>query len=329
MFLSGTSIIVYFYSTQPKTTNRMKHVVIVGGTGFIGRHLVNSLKNDWQVTVLSRNPEKNKALFDSSVHLAKLDAQNQEMLVPLLEQTYAVINLAGENVGSRWTKAKKEAIRNSRLDTDHLIVHAVLMCKQKPAVVIQGSGMGVYGFETTDKAITEKSPLGTKGFLTEVGIAHEEALKPIEDLTRVVYLRTGLVLHGTEGSLPQMAATFKMFLGGPMGSGRQWTSWIHIKDEVRAIRFLMENEKASGPFNLTAPHPVRNSDFSAALGKAMHRPVWLGTPAAFLRLVMKDMADELLLEGLNIIPERLLEEGFRFEFGYIEEAFRDLYSKRS
>jgi uncharacterized protein (TIGR01777 family) len=230
------------------------------------------------------------------------------------------------NVGSRWTESTKKAIKSSRLDTDKMIVEAFGVCIDKPEVIIQGSGMGVYGFDPSDEEVTEKSPLGTSGFLTEVGIAHEGILEPLKDKTRLIHLRTGLVLHGTEGSLPQMAATFKMFLGGPMGSGRQWTSWIHINDEVRAIRFLMENEKASGPFNLTAPHPVRNSDFSAALGKAMHRPSWLHTPAAFLHIIMKDMADELLLGGLKIVPERLLEEGFHFGFPDVEEALRDLYA---
>ncbi len=185
--------------------------------------------------------------------------------------------------------------------------------------------MGVYGFTPSDEPVTEKTPPGTSGFLTEVGIAHEEALNPIKDQTRLVHLRTGLALHGKEGALPKMAASFRIFLGGPTGNGRQWVSWIHIRDEVRAIRFLMENEEARGPYNLTAPNPVRNVDFSKVLGKTLRRPSWLNTPAGFLHMVMKDMADELLLGGLKILPERLLEAGFRFQFETVEEALAEVY----
>ena len=303
----------------------MKNVLIVGGTGFIGRHLVNILKNDWQITVLTRKPGKYEELFDSSVKIAKLDFQYQDVLVPLFEQTHAVVNLAGENVSGRWSKAKKEAIRNSRLDTDNVIVKTLNACKRPPEVVLQGSGMGVYGFVPSDDPVTEDTPLGTNGFLTEVGRAHEKVFEPLKSLTRVVFLRTGLVLHGKEGALPKMAASFKIFLGGPMGDGKHWNSWIHILDEVRAIKFLMEHEAAEGAYNLTAPNPVRNSEFSAALGKAMNRPAKFRTPATFLHLMMKDMADELLLGGLKIIPKRLLEAGFRFQFEDIDEAFQNIY----
>ena len=306
----------------------MKRIAIFGGSGFIGSHLVRELKDDYRITILSRNPDKVKSLNHESVEIVKFDYSDPDLLIPLFEISDIIINLAGVNVGARWTESTKKAIRSSRLDTDKLIVEAFGACVDKPEVIIQGSGMGVYGFDPSDEEVTEKSPLGTSGFLTEVGIAHEEVLEPLKDKTRLIHLRTGLVLHGKEGSLPKMAASFKMFLGGPMGSGRQWTSWIHIKDEVRAIRFLMENEKTSGPFNLTAPGPVRNSDFSAALGKAMHRPSWLHTPTAFLHMIMKDMADELLLGGLKIVPERLLEAGFRFRFKHIEEALNELYQKK-
>jgi len=306
----------------------MKRITIFGGSGFIGRHLVRELKDDYRITVLSRNPDKVKGLHDDSVEIVKFDYSDPDLLIPLFEISDIIINLAGVNVGSRWTENTKKAIKNSRLDTDKMIIEAFGVCIDKPEVIIQGSGMGVYGFDPSDEEVTEKSPLGTSGFLTEVGIAHEEILEPLKDKTRLIHLRTGLVLHGKEGSLPKMAASFKMFLGGPMGSGRQWTSWIHIKDEVRAIRFLMENENAAGPFNLTAPYPVRNSEFSVALGKALYRPSWLHTPASFLHLMMKDMADELLLGGLKIVPERLLKKGFRFEFEHIEGALKDLYAEK-
>ncbi|HDO28107.1 MAG TPA: TIGR01777 family protein [Bacteroidetes bacterium] len=306
----------------------MKNILLFGGTGFIGRHLVDELKYDDHITVISRNPAKYKGLFSDKIRLEKADFSNPGSLVRLFDKADAIINLAGENVGSRWTSARKQAIQNSRLDTDKLIVVAFNACTKKPAVVIQGSGMGVYGFETSDEPFTEDAPLGTTGFLTEVGIAHENALEPLKDKTRVIFLRTGLVLDGKGGALPMMAASFKIFLGGPMGNGKFWNSWIHIDDEVRAIRFLLENEQTEGAYNLTSPNPIRNKNFALALGKALHRPARFHTPAAFLKIMMGNMADELLLSGLKIIPKRLLDARFMFEFQHIEEALKEVYQNK-
>ena len=298
----------------------MKTILIFGGTGFIGRHLVHELKDDYKVIILSRNPDSHANIFPDKVSVVK-----PESLVDLFDEADAIINLAGENVGSRWTDAKKRAIKYSRLDTDKLMTVAFNTCTNKPAVVIQGSGMGVYGFETSDEIFDEDSPLGTKGFLTEVGIAHEKALETLKDKSRLIYLRTGLVLDRKGGALPQMAMPFKIFAGGYSGNGKQWVSWIHIKDEVRAIRFLLENTKAEGAYNLTAPEPVRSKDFAIALGKALHRPSWFHSPATLLKLMMADMADELLLSGLKIVPKRLLDAGFKFQFETIEEALNEIY----
>jgi len=303
----------------------MKNILIFGGTGFIGRHLVNQIKDDYLLTILSRNPEKYTGTLPKEVRLEKIDYANPESLIHLFDEADAIINLAGENVGTRWTKKKIQSIKQSRLKADQVIVFAFGACSKKPETIIQGSGMGVYGFNPTDDSFSEESPLGSQGFLTDVGIAHEKAFHDLEQKTRVVYLRTGLVLDGKEGALPQMAMSFSLIAGGPMGSGNQWNSWIHIRDEVRAIRFLMENEKCRGPYNLTAPHPVQNRDFAKMLGKALHRPSFVSTPAFFLKLVMGAMANELLLKGLKILPKRLQEEGFRFQFEQLEDAFRDIY----
>lgn len=303
----------------------MKNILIFGGTGFIGRHLVNELKDDYQLTILSRHPEKYTGTLPKEARLEKIDYANPELLIHFFDEADAIINLAGENVGARWTKKKIKSIKQSRLKADQDIVFAFGNCSKKPEIIIQGSGMGVYGFTQTDDGYTEESPLGTQGFLTDIGIAHEKAFHDLEDKTRVIYLRTGLVLDGKEGALPQMAMSFNLIAGGPMGSGNQWNSWIHINDEVRAIRFLMENEKCRGPYNLTAPHPVKNRDFAKKLGKALHRPAFITTPAFFLKLVMGTMANELLLKGLKILPKRLQEEGFRFQFEQLEEALMDIY----
>ncbi|NOX86262.1 MAG: TIGR01777 family protein [Chlorobi bacterium] len=303
----------------------MKNILIFGGSGFIGRHLINEIKDDYQITVLSRNPVKAAKNMPGTVKIKKLDPENPEKLVLFFDEADGIVNLAGENVGSRWTKKKMDAIRQSRLEIDQLIVDAFQKARQKPSFIIQGSGMGVYGFKPTDDTFTEDSPLGKEGFLTETGIAHEKAFDPLKGSIRLVFLRTGLVLDRKGGALPMTAASFKIFLGGPVGNGKQWISWIHIRDEVRAIRFLMEKETASGAYNLTAPNPVRQKEFAVALAKALHRPAAITTPAAFLKTMMGPMADELLLSGLKIIPKRLTDAGFKFKFNTIEEAFADIY----
>lgn len=305
----------------------MKNILIFGGSGFIGRHLIDELINNYNITVVSRNPSRLKNTFPIKVKLTNLSYNDPEKNILFFDEADAIINLAGENVGGRWTSVKKQAIKNSRLDTDKLIVNVFNLCTNKPSAIIQGSGMGVYGFEKSDNAFTEESPLGTTGFLTEVGIEHEKSLETLEGKTRLIFLRTGLVLDGKDGALPPMAMPFKFFGGGPVGNSRQWNSWIHVEDEVRAIRFLMENQNAKGPYNLTAPKPVKNKDFAKALGKALHRPSFFKVPASFLKLGMGEMADELLLSGLKIIPKRLLDDGFQFKFENLNDALKDIYSQ--
>lgn len=303
----------------------MNNILIFGGSGFIGRHLIKELIDNYNITVASRNPDEQKHLFPDNVQLVKIDYSNFEQLVPYFDKANIIINLAGENVGSRWNDKKKQSIKNSRLNTDKLIVEAFHSCTNKPSTIIQGSGMGVYGFEDSEITFTENSPLGTKGFLTEVGIAHEESLSSLSGQTRLVFLRTGLVLDGEEGALPPMAMPFKFFGGGPVGNGKQWNSWIHIKDEVKAIRFLLEDKEKSGAYNLTAPQPVRNKTFAKSLGKALNRPSFFPAPAFILQASMGEMADELLLSGLKIIPEKLLDAGFKFQFESLDDALKDIY----
>lgn len=304
----------------------MKNLLIFGGSGFIGRNLIKELSGNYNITVVSRNPDKQKNLFSSEIKFAQIDYSNPDEFASILNDTDAIINLAGENVGERWTNKKKQAIKNSRLNTDKFIVSAFNACSNKPEVIIQGSGMGVYGFGPSDEEFNENSPLGANGFLTEVGIAHEKSIAVLAKETRLVYLRTGLVLDGKDGALPQMAMPFKFFGGGPVDNGKQWNSWIHIKDEVRAIQFLLENPKASGAYNLTAPNPVSNKQFAKALGKAMHRPSSFPAPAFFLRLAMGNMADELLLSGVKVIPDKLTKAGFQFQYAHINNALEEIYS---
>ena len=297
----------------------MKRLIIFGGTGFIGSHLVRLLSKDYDIIIPSRDPGKHSERFKGTARL--VPTGNPNTLAPWFEGAAGIINLAGENVGGRWTKQKKEAIYNSRIQSDHLICKTFGKITAKPDVVIQGSGMGVYGTETSDEAVTEDSPLGTSGFLTKTGIDHERALDELKDKTRIIFLRTGLVMDSKGGSFPKFIQPFKFYLGGPMGKGNQWVSWITIDDEVAIIKFLLENDNAEGAYNLTAPNPIRQKEMVKIMGNVLQKPAVMRMPAFLLKLMMKDMADELILNGKKILPKRLIEVGYSFRHQNFEEAF--------
>jgi uncharacterized protein (TIGR01777 family) len=303
----------------------MKKVVIFGGSGFIGRHLVKELEKDYNVIVISRHPKTNDSMFGDNVKVERLRSRDITKLISFFEGAKAIINLSGENVGGRWTNRKMEAIKNSRLDTDNIIIRAARSVKIIPSVFIQGSAIGIYGFSRRNEDITEESPIGQRGFLPKVAISHEETFKQLEKLSRVVYVRTGLVLDANEGALQKMAAPYKMYLGGKLGNGKQWNSWIHIQDEVRAIRFLIENTDSSGPYNLTAPNPIQQNEMATKIGKSLDRPSFIAKPSFLLQIFLGNMANELLVNGLKVLPQRLLNEGFKFNYETIDDAFDNIY----
>ncbi len=306
-------------------------VLITGGTGLIGRALIDLLLLEGhEIIVLSRRPDR--AQLPAGVRVAGWDARSAQGWGHLLEGADAVVNLAGESIAgkgpipARWTAARKRRIRESRLNATHAVVEAIERAENKPRVLVQGSAVGFYGGRTDDVVLDEDAPPGDD-FLAEVAVAWEAASEPVEAWgVRRAIARTGLVLSAQGGSLPPTMLPFKFFLGGPLGYGLQWWPWIHIRDEVRAIRFLIQEPRASGPFNLVAPNPVTNRQFALILGKVMGRPAFLQTPAFVLRLALGEMA-ELLLKGQRAVPKRLLALGFRFEYPELEAALRDLLGK--
>ena len=304
----------------------MKKVVIFGGSGLIGTHLVKELKDSYDVVIVTRRPSILRDIY-KDLTVARLRTRNIDKIISHFEGAFAVINLAGESVSGRWTESKMNTIRKSRADVDSIIVRALLATEKHPEMVIQGSAIGIYGFSRQDKDIDESSVKGKRGFLTRVAAMHEEIFGQIEKLTRVVYIRTGIVLDREKGALPKMSLPVKSFVGGKIGNGKQWVSWIHIKDEVRAIRFLMENERSIGTYNLTAPNPVANKVFIKTLAKIHKRPAFFGIPAFFVKLIFGRMADELLLHGLKVLPNKLLSEGFVFDYPELSNALRDIYKK--
>ncbi len=241
----------------------------------------------------------------------------------MIDGADAIINLAGENIGSgRWTDEHKRRILESRLNVGRALVQAVEVATHKPRVIIQASGVGYYG-SSGDEEITEEVPPG-HDFLAQVAVEWEASTAPLETLgVRQVVIRTGVVLSTAGGALPRMLLPFRLFAGGRLGSGRQWFPWIHIADEVGAIRFLIENETASGPFNLTAPVPLSNAEFSHLLGERLRRPALMPTPAFALRLIFGEMAT-VILDGQRAIPRHLLQLGFTFQFPEAGSAIREL-----
>jgi hypothetical protein len=235
----------------------------------------------------------------------------------------ALVHLAGESLAEgRWTDERKRRIRDSRVRSSAAVALAIRQATVKPRVLLQGSAVGFYG-DCGDEEVTEEHPPGA-GFLSRIALEWEAATAEVEALSvRRVLLRTGVVLAREGGALPKMALPFRLLVGGPLGDGRQWFPWIHLADQVGAMRFLLENDATQGPFNLTAPHPVRNRDLGRALGKVLHRPSLLPAPRFALHLALGEMA-AMLLEGQRAVPRALLAAGYAFRFPELGPALHDL-----
>jgi uncharacterized protein (TIGR01777 family) len=298
-------------------------VVITGGSGLIGRALTKSLAADGHdVFILSRRPTEVSSL-PAGANAVRWDGRSTVGWGHLADGAEAIVNLAGESLAQgRWTYPRKRRFRESRLAAGRAVVRAVREASLKPRVVIQASGVGYYG-PGDAKVITEETGPGND-FLARLCLEWESSTAAVEKLgVRRAVIRTGLVLSPLGGAFPQMVRPFKLFAGGRLGHGRQWYPWIHIDDEIAAIRFLIDQAAASGPFNLTAPKPVTNLEFSDVMGQVLHRPARLRTPGAALRTAFGEMAN-LLLEGQRAVPHRLEQLGFRFRFPTVESALQDL-----
>jgi uncharacterized protein (TIGR01777 family) len=299
------------------------HIIITGGTGLIGRALSASLAaDDHQVTLLSRNPHRAAGLPDG-VQVARWDARTAQGWAHLADGADAVVNLAGENIASGlWTKKRKRRIHDSRVKAGQAVVQAVQAATQKPRVVVQSSGIGYYG-PRGDEEIAEDAPAGDD-FLSRVALDWEASTASLDAVgVRRPIIRSGAVFSTQGGAFPLMRLPFKFFVGGPLGSGRQWLPWIHVADEVRAIRFLIEHPQADGPFNLCAPDTLTNAALMRVLGQVMGRPAFMRVPAWALRLSLGELSTTLL-HGQRAVPRRLLELGFTFQFPEAQAALRDL-----
>lgn len=299
-------------------------VLIAGGTGFIGTALTRSLLADGhQVFVLTRKAQP--AGLAKGAQAVQWNGYDSEGWLDVFAGMDAVVNLAGENVGKfPWNAAQKKRISASRIQAGRALVQAFQKAGTKPAVLVQSSGVGFYG--PCGSELLDESAPGGHDFMAGVAREWEASTAAVEQIpgVRRAVIRTALVLDRAQGVLPLMALPVRLFAGGPLGNGRQGVSWIHIDDEVRAIRFLLENERAQGVFNLSAPNPLSNAEFIRALAKSLHRPYWLAAPAFALRFALGDMST-LLLDGQFVLPKRLLELGFTFQYAGVDGAFSALY----
>jgi uncharacterized protein len=303
------------------------NILMTGATGLVGTSLVKKFTNEGHTVYrLMRSETRKRDAKQSGVFDVPWNPSGGEIRGPdgsgLLQVPAAmdaVINLAGAPVvGARWTKDRKALLRSSRVDTTRGVVRAIAKMDKRPQVLISASAIGYYG-NRGDELVTEKSAPGSD-FLSELAKEWEnEAVKAEEFGVRVVLLRFGIILAKQGGALPQMMMPFKFGLGGKLGSGRQWTSWIALQDVVAIIQAVLSSDSWKGPVNLVAPQAVRNSDFTKSLGKVMHRPAIFAAPAFALRLAMGEMADTLL-GGVRVAPQVLEQQGYRFVHANLDEA---------
>ncbi|MGX1130181.1 uncharacterized protein (TIGR01777 family) [Streptomyces glaucescens] len=290
-------------------------IAVAGASGLIGGALVRSLVADGHdvVRLVRRMPR--------SADEARWEPERRRVDPAVLAGCDAVVNLAGAGVGDRrWTEEYKALIRSSRVDGTAALAQAVAGLDRPPRVFLNGSAIGVYG-DTGGRAVDEDAPPGT-GFLPELCVEWEAAAAPAREAgVRTVFARTGLVVAREGGAWGRLFPLFKAGLGGPIGGGRQYWSYIALHDEVAALRHLLDREDLSGPFNLTAPKPLTNREISAAMGRVLHRPAVFAVPAPVLRAVLGEMAGDVL-GSQRVLPKRLSESGFRFAFPGIEDAIR-------
>lgn len=297
-------------------------ILIAGGTGLIGSALADSLQADGhQVAILSRNPAQVRPGLQG-VSWEETD------LVKATSRSDAIINLAGESLAGsnpllmRWTEKRKHRILSSRLKVGAALLEAIKKSDPKPTIMIQASAIGYYG-NRGETAADESTPAGSD-FLAQVCLDWEESTREVEQLgIRRVVVRIGLVLSKQGGLLPLLSLPFRLLLGGRLGSGQQYMSWIHIDDIVGAINYLLLHPENQGVYNLTAPEPVTNSAFAHTLGQVLHKPVWFPVPALALKLLLGDAAT-LALDGRQVLPGRLQRTTYQFHFSELESALESL-----
>jgi uncharacterized protein (TIGR01777 family) len=300
-------------------------VVIAGGSGFLGQALTPALiAEGHDVAVLSRGGSR----LPAGAHVVPWDTRRGVgPWTAAVDGAEVVINLAGESIAAhRWTAAHKRRIEDSRVTATHRLATAIQSAGSPPSLFISASGVNFYG-ACGDEVVTEDTGAG-HDFLAGVCRRWEaQAVAASSPRTRIVCVRTGLVLAGDGGALPQMLPPFRLGVGGPVGTGRQYWAWIHRDDWVAMIRFVIANPAVAGPLNATGETPVTNAEFAQALGRAMRRPAFVRAPAFALRLVLGEMADALLLTGQRAVPMKATRHGFAFRYPTLDAALGSIFRR--
>jgi uncharacterized protein (TIGR01777 family) len=298
-------------------------IVVSGGSGFIGTPLVAALvaRGD-DVAVLTRNPSHIRAGRGVEWHPPNGGPWTSEV-----READVIVNLAGESIaGGRWTEKRKAVLTSTRIEPLRALVNAMRESSSKPRTFIQASAVGFYGY-MSDATFDESAARGA-GFLAQLVDEWETAARAAEPVARVAMLRFGVVLDQTGGALAQMLPPFRFGVGGPIGSGKQWMSWVDREDVVRAVEWAIDTRDARGIYNVTSPNPVRNREFARALGRTLYRPAFMPVPAFALRALFgSGLADEALLGGQRAVPSRLQREGFTFAYPTLEKSLLHVFGR--
>lgn len=293
------------------------NALITGGTGFIGQKLtIALLQQGYHVYILTRNPK----IYDPHDAITYIGYDHPLEGLPAFQ---TIINLAGDSLFGYWTKKKKATIEKSRIEITEFLYQYIKNIKTNPEVFINGSAIGYYG-TSLENIFTENTTQHGDDFLAKVVVAWEKTAQQIEALgIRTVYLRFGVVLGKQGGAFPLMAMPVKFFVGGKIGHGEQWISWVHIKEAVQMILFCLSHDHIKGPVNVTAPHPIRNKDFMRTVAQVMKRPYWFPTPAWFMRGTIGEMS-QLITEGQYVLPQKLEQANYPFLYPTLEDALEEI-----
>ena len=303
-------------------------VAVTGATGFVGSRLVQRLHDaGHQIKILTRNPERARKVFPESafgqVEIVSYTPQTSGSWQAEISGCDGVINLAGEAISERWTPERKQEIMDSRVVGTEKLVEAIAKADIKPKVLVSASAVGFYGTSESAEFYETSEPINKQDFLSQVCQKWEQAADKVTACgTRLVIMRIGIVL-GMGGAIAKMITPFRLYAGGPMGSGKQWFSWVHRDDLVSLFIQGLTDEKMSGVYNGTAPHPVRMSELCDVLGKVMNRPSWLPVPDFVIETLLGDGA-VVVLEGQKVLPERTQSTGFSYAYPKVEPALREI-----